>query len=164
MHITVTNQQELLQLDASRLESAARAILQDANRLSGGISIVVVDDATIRPLNAEFLGHDYETDVLSFAIEDRGDHLEGEVIVSAETAITNAADYGWPAEHELLLYVIHGVLHLVGYRDKADADVADMRHAEAKYLDRFGVSLPATTQQAAERNLGADPVEGASAS
>lgn len=141
--ITVTNQQDLLPVDAERLRAAAERILADAGRTAGSLSVAVVDDATIRPINAEFLGHDYATDVLSFSLEDDGRRLEGEVIVSAETAIANAADYGSRPGEELLLYVVHGVLHLVGYNDKTEADAAEMRRAEARYL---AAAPPASTK------------------
>ena len=64
-------------------------------------------------------------------------------IVSADTAVEYALDYGWPAEDELLLYVIHGTLHLAGHRDKADDEVVAMRDAEAKYLRLAGIEPPA---------------------
>ncbi|MEN0112135.1 MAG: rRNA maturation RNase YbeY, partial [Planctomycetota bacterium] len=87
--------------------------------------------------------HDYPTDVLSFPLVDEPPHLVGEVIVSADTAITSAAEYGWPAEHELLLYVVHGVLHLAGRRDKTEEESATMRADEARYLRLVGVEAPA---------------------
>ncbi|MEN1681112.1 MAG: rRNA maturation RNase YbeY [Planctomycetota bacterium] len=136
--ITVANQQDLLPVDEERLRHTAGRVLADAARGAGSLSIAVVDDATIRPINAEFLGHDYATDVLSFALEDDGNRLEGEVIVSAETAIANAADYDAAPEDELLLYVIHGTLHLVGYNDKTEAEATAMRRAEAAYLRPAG--------------------------
>lgn len=141
MIVTVSNEQNALAVEVDRLAEAARGVMDDAGR-DGALSIAVVDDETIHRLNVEFLEHDYPTDVLSFALEDDGRRLEGEVIVSAETAIANAAEYGWPAEHELLLYVLHGALHLVGYGDKTTEEAAEMRRAEAEHLRRWGVELP----------------------
>ena len=51
-----------------------------------GDALAVVDDAAMQELNRQFLNHDWPTDVLSFALQDDGDHLEGEVIISADTA------------------------------------------------------------------------------
>ena len=81
------------------------------------ISVAVVDDDAISELNGEFLGHQGPTDVLSFVLEQGEDFLDGEVVVSAETAQRAAAEFGWSAAEELLLYVIHGALHLAGYDD-----------------------------------------------
>ena len=63
-----------------------RAILADAGISTGMVSVAVVDDPAIHRLNREFLQHDYPTDVLSFLLERDGEHLEGEVIVSSDTA------------------------------------------------------------------------------
>lgn len=144
MRIVLNNQQQTLSLEPAQFEQVTAQILEDAGFTDGTLSIAVVDDPTIHALNVKFLEHDYPTDVLSFALEQRDHYLDGEVIVSADTASANAADYGWPAKHELLLYVIHGTLHLVGYRDKSDSETAAMRAAEAKYLAAAGITLPAT--------------------
>lgn len=148
MNIEIANQQSALAVDEDRMRGVAAAILADAGYHAGELSLAVVDDSTIHALNVRHLGHDYPTDVLSFALLDEPPRLEAEVIVSAETAIENAGDYGWPAESELLLYVIHGVLHLAGHRDKADDEVAEMRRAETHYLRLAGVQLPAAPEAA----------------
>ena len=83
-----------------------------------------MDDETIHELNRRLLDHDWPTDVLSFVLEDDGDHLEGEVILSADTAGDGRRRTRQLAAEEQLLYVIHGMLHLVGYDDKSDADAA----------------------------------------
>jgi len=77
--------------------------------------------------------------VLSFALEDNPPRLEGEVIVSADTAQRCALEAGWSAADELLLYVIHGALHLAGYRDKSRENSAEMRAAELATLAELGV-------------------------
>ena len=101
--------------------------------------MAVVDDHTIRELNQRHLNHDYATDVLSFPLEQAAGALEGEVIVSADMALATAPEYGWSAEDELLLYVIHGTLHLVGCDDKRPAERRAMRNREKAYLARLGV-------------------------
>ena len=93
-------------------------------------------------LNREHLNHDYPTDVLSFVLERSESSLDGEVIVSADTAIARAAEFHLPPEDELLLYVIHGTLHLVGYDDKEASNRALMREQESRYLAKFDVHLP----------------------
>lgn len=152
MQIEIANQQSLLPIDEEALRAVVTQILSDADRTEGRLSLAVVDDPTIHELNRQYLQHDYATDVLSFALEDDGPLLEGEVIVSSETAITNATEYGWPAENELLLYVIHGTLHLVGYSDKSDPETLDMRAAEAKYLRQCSIPLPAANSSVVSLN------------
>lgn len=137
MLISLNNSQATLAIDEQQLIDAAAAILRDAHIGQGSFSIAVVDDEQMHQLNRQFLKHDYPTDVLSFALEERSGYLEGEVIVSADTAAANAGEYRVPVAQELLLYVIHGALHLVGYRDKSDEDTAEMRQAEQRYLQQF---------------------------
>jgi len=139
LSIEISNNQKALKPDAARLERAVDAILRDAGIGDGELSIALVDDPTIHHLNRHYLDHDYPTDVLSFVLESEGPHLDGEVIVSADTAIRSAAKYGWTAEDELLLYLIHGTLHLVGYDDRTPEDHAKMRDQERRYLALFGL-------------------------
>lgn len=137
--IEVTNQQSALPVDAARLVSAVEAVLADAATVSATVSVAVVDDPTIHRLNRRYLDHDDATDVLSFVLEQSERRLEGEVIVSAERALAVASEYGWPPEDELLLYVIHGALHLVGYDDSTPGRRAVMRRHERACLARFGL-------------------------
>jgi len=139
--IALLNQQSHHSVNERQLTEAATAILRDSEFSSAAISLAVVNDDTIHELNQRHLEHDWPTDVLSFVLEDDGDHLEGEVILSADTAAAAADELGNSAAEEQLLYVIHGTLHLVGYDDKSDADAQEMRAAEARYLREFGVEL-----------------------
>ena len=140
--IALLNQQSRHSVNEARLTAAATAVLEDSEFSSAAISFAIVDDDTIHELNRRHLDHDWPTDVLSFVLEDDGDHLEGEVILSADTAASAADEIGNSAADEQLLYVIHGMLHLIGYDDKSDADAQEMRSAEARYLQQFGVEAP----------------------
>jgi probable rRNA maturation factor len=128
-------------LDQLRLKQAARVVLQGAGIQSGEISIAVVTDARMHELNRQYLQHDYPTDVMSFVLDNNAatKSLDGEIIVSSDYAAREAARYGWTNDDELLLYVIHGCLHLVGHDDTTAAGQAAMRAAEAKYLQQFGL-------------------------
>jgi probable rRNA maturation factor len=136
--ISLTNQQSRHPVDAKQLIAVIEAILRDSSFASANVSVAVVDDPTIHDLNRKYLNHDWPTDVLSFVLDETDGHLEGEIIISADTAATSAAELMCSAAAEQLLYVIHGALHLVGYRDKSPADVDQMRSAEARYLRHFG--------------------------
>lgn len=137
--IEISNRQSLLDADIERLRGAVAAILEEEGLAAAAVNVALVDDPTIHDLNRRFLNHDEPTDVLSFLLED-GERLEGDVIVSVETAIRSAARYDWTAVDELLLYVIHGTLHLVGY-DDLDADSrAKMRGREKHYMEAFGLA------------------------
>lgn len=121
----------------ARLRAAVREVLADAGVRSAAISVAVVDDATIHELNRRYLKHDWPTDVLSFPLGSDGDHLEGEIVASAETAARVARQRECGAAEELLLYVVHGALHLVGFDDKTAPQAGRMRRAEARVLARL---------------------------
>jgi probable rRNA maturation factor len=126
--------------DDPRIVQAVRDILRDHGVRQAQISLAVVDDATIHDVNRRYLNHDYATDVLSFLLESEGDRLEGEIVVSADTASETARGVGWPAADELLLYVVHATLHLVGYDDAEPTDRDRMRDKERHYLQAFGLN------------------------
>lgn len=137
--VSVANQQTSLSVDEPRLRRAIEVVFGGESIGRARVSLAVVDDAVIRRLNRQYLDEDDATDVLSFPLGRKGGKLEGEVVVSAETAAACAPDYGWPAADELLLYVIHGALHLAGYDDESPEEQAEMRRCERKYLAAFGV-------------------------
>ncbi len=137
IEIELSDRQSTHRFDADRLVSAARFVVAEEGIARATVSIAVVDDDTIHDLNRRYLQHDYTTDVLSFVFERSPDQLNGEVIVSADTAASAASEYGWSIEEELLLYVIHGTLHLVGYDDRANESQSEMRNRERHYLGHF---------------------------
>jgi len=145
LQILIADEQSTLALDESQLRAAVQAVFRDSLYHSGTVSIAVVDDPTIHGINRQYLEHDYSTDVLSFVLEDREPYLEGELVVSTDTARSNAEAYGWSARFELLLYVIHGALHLVGYRDKQPDEIAEMRAAELRLLQELDVAVPSSS-------------------
>lgn len=137
--IDVANQQSVLPVDEDLLRRAVEMVLGDESISVAQISVAVVDDPTIHRLNVEYLNHDYATDVLSFLLERSDTELEGEIIVSADTALQTASQFDWSASDELLLYVIHGALHLVGWDDQTPAERVQMQERERTYLARFGL-------------------------
>ena len=141
LQITVTNRQSTLAIERRQLGGAVRGVLHEAGVRRGSVSLALVDDPTIHDLNRRFLKHDYPTDVLSFLLEQADGYLEGELIVSADTAACRAAQFGWTAAAELLLYVIHGALHLVGYDDQTPRQRTAMRARERDHLRRLGLEV-----------------------
>lgn len=140
--LSLSNEQTAHAVDARRLMRAARRVLADSKFATASISLAVVDDPTIHGLNRQFLQHDYPTDVLSFVLEASDTHLKGEIVLSADTAAAVAAAGGWNEADEQLLYVVHGMLHLVGLDDQDSGTARQMRAAERYYLHEFGVELP----------------------
>jgi probable rRNA maturation factor len=137
INVQIANEQDRLPLDEERLRKALCVVLEEAGVTDARVSVAVVDDPTIARLNEQFLRHQGPTDVLSFLLEQGPGTLEGEVVASAETAARAAPEYGWPPQDELLLYVIHGALHLAGHDDATPAQRARMRRREREVLNRL---------------------------
>ena len=139
-HTVEVSDDPKLTVDPSPLAAAVKEIFGDFGFEKSELSIALVDDANIRSLNNQYLQHDYATDVISFVIDATEDSIVGQLIVSTETAQRVAERIGVPFEHELMLYVVHGTLHLVGLDDTDESSAAKMRAAEADYLGRFDIA------------------------
>ncbi len=137
--VEIARQYDGLPESDDRWERAVREVLSAEGIRQARISLAIVDDPTMHAMNRRYLDHDYATDVLSFLLERDADWLEGEVVVSGDTAARVARDMGWPAADELLLYIVHGTLHLVGYDDQEAECRREMRRKETEYLGRFGL-------------------------
>jgi probable rRNA maturation factor len=156
--IEIADQQTQL-FDETGLIAAVEMILEDYNILESEISIAVVDDPTMREHNNRWLQHDYETDVLSFLLEydDNRAFLSGQLIVSTDTAQSMATELGMTMEQELLLYVVHGTLHLVGLDDKSEESAIEMRGAEQEYFQRLGIEYRWTEIETSKKDVTKDP-------
>jgi probable rRNA maturation factor len=132
--IRIANRQKTLPVDRRRIRRVISAVLRDAGVSDAQISIAVVDDSTIAGLHGQFLDDPEPTDVLSFLLERSDCYLEGEVIASADTAKACAATYRSTPADELLRYLVHGTLHLVGRDDATPRQRTAMRNKERKYL------------------------------
>lgn len=107
------------------------------------LSLVLTDHDTVRRLNRSYLDHDYDTDVLSFSLregpalssEASGEGIEGEVYVDLDTAAERHDEFDTSFEREAYRYVVHGLLHLVGYDDAQPSGQDKMREKEDQYLN-----------------------------
>ena len=106
------------------------------------LSIAVVNDVRMMQLHHHYSGELGTTDVLTFDLHDQpGDarELEGEIIVCLDEALRQAQAHGHRPEDEALLYVVHGMLHLLGYDDHSPAEAQRMHAREDEVLTRIGV-------------------------
>lgn len=140
LKVEIADEQDAHVVTYERLIAAVKQILGEAGYTSGEVSIAIVDDAAMHTLNRQYLQHDYPTDVLSFVLEEDETRLIGQLIVSADYAAREAPTFGWTTDDELLLYTIHGALHLVGYDDLEPDLKAEMREQEVAYLSHFGLT------------------------
>ena len=102
---------------------------------SAKLSLVFIAGRAIRKINKNHLGHDYVTDIVTFDLRSHGSGpLEGELVICPSEAARNARAFGEPVEREVLRYVAHGILHLLGHDDATEKERAAMRKEEDKLL------------------------------
>jgi len=101
---------------------------------AGDINIVFTDDKLIRKLNTIFLNHNWVTDVISFPLSEN-DKIEGEIYINLEQARRQAKEYNCTIKSETQRLIIHGVLHLIGYKDLTSNAKKKMSALEDKYLN-----------------------------
>ena len=134
--IRVLNRQRRLAVKLSALqtfaESALSACLKLRPRKSGvlkelpEINVLLVSDKRIAEIHREFMNEPGPTDVITFQ--------HGEIVISAETAKRQARQYRTTVEHELRLYLVHGLLHLQGRDDKTANGAAEMKRVQERLL------------------------------
>jgi len=106
------------------------SIIERHHKRAGEISYIFCSDEYLLQINREHLNHDYYTDIITFDNADEADVIEADIFISIDRVKENAANEQTPFETELNRVMIHGVLHLLGYGDKTDADKKQMREKE----------------------------------
>lgn len=120
--------------------------LQQEKKALGEINYIFCSDAFLLEINTSYLHHTTLTDIITFPIEHSPSpasakkskaQVSGEIYISIERVIENAAKFQSSFENELKRVMIHGVMHLCGYGDKSASEASKMRQKEAFYMERF---------------------------
>tara|TARA_Y100001934_G_scaffold84349_1_gene104690 strand:- start:289 stop:759 length:471 start_codon:yes stop_codon:yes gene_type:complete len=121
MAVFLQNKHSEIKIDNLDIKKNVDAIMANLNCLDKEISILLMDDDDIRQLNKKFRGYNKPTDVLSFpqnADEDPpipGEIILGDIAISLDIAKIQAKEHGLKLKEEIILLLIHGILHLLGY-------------------------------------------------
>jgi len=129
MEIILKNLQKKFLIPRNKVLNAAKAAFRKLD-FNAQLSIVFVGTRRMRAINKKYLKHDYVTDVLTF---DLGDS-QAEIIICPQVAFTNAKEHQTSTENEMILYVIHGILHLAGFNDHKPYAIIQMRSMENELL------------------------------
>jgi len=109
-----------------------QAIGDHAKKL-GEISFIFCSDEYLLEVNKKFLEHDYFTDIITFDYVE-GQLISGDIFISVERVLDNSKSFGTTFTEELNRIIIHGVLHLLGFKDKSIEDKTLMTEKEDYYL------------------------------
>ena len=134
--LTVINSQNLINFDLkyvkSKVDVACQLCVRESKESAPlkeleSVEISIIDDKQIAKVHGEFMNDPSPTDVITFDY--------GEILVSAETALSNSEELQVSLENEILLYIIHGMLHLGGYLDGSRAEFKEMKSLQEMILD-----------------------------
>jgi probable rRNA maturation factor len=112
-----------------------KKVTQKEGKTVGKLSYIFCSDEYLHRLNLSYLNHDTLTDIITFPYNT--DPIEGDIFISVERVKENATELEKAFEEELRRVIIHGVLHLCGYRDETDDEEQAMRAAEDACLNIF---------------------------
>jgi rRNA maturation RNase YbeY len=110
-----------------------RQVAEVEGKNFGSIACIFCGDEYLLSLNKSYLMHDYYTDIITFDYS-AGDTIAGDIFVSVDRVRANAEEYGVSFRSELCRVMVHGILHLCGYRDSTKAERSLMKAKENFYL------------------------------
>lgn len=147
--IEIRNDNHFPDINSTQLKKAILTVLrQQEKALDSGVTVVFTDDESVRALNKQHRGTDAPTDVLSFPADplppeimeaDDAPYL-GDLIIAFSYTQAQAKQLGHALSDTLVLLVIHGTLHLLGYDHDTQKKRAEMWSAQAKALSAMGIS------------------------
>jgi len=138
MKITLQNQQKKVSLQTAKIRKLILKVLKGERvKESGWINICFVDNPQIKKFNAKFLKSKTSTDVLAFNLSDKKEKnvILADIMISTQEALKQAAKFKTTTDYELSLYVVHGLLHILGFGDHTPAQIKLMRKKERTYVD-----------------------------
>ncbi len=145
MEVLISNQQDKRPISAKKIQKTAQAILDALASPEAELSLLVVDDEGIAPLNQEYLGRSGPTNVIAFPMQEGefpelSPHLLGDVVISVETCQREAEAAGIGFERRFTELLIHGILHLFGYdHEKSSAEEERMHRKTEVLLAHLGI-------------------------
>jgi probable rRNA maturation factor len=135
--IALSSASDAMRLPRKALADLIAFVVAREHARVADVDLAVVSARQIAALNRRFLNHSGPTDVISFNLADPGQPVSAQLIVCADVALEQARQRNIPPRHELFLYVIHGLLHTLGYDDSAKPQAAKMATRQEKLLEQF---------------------------
>ena len=133
-----TEDVDLPKINKTKLRKWIRQVSDKEQCSIGEVSVIFVSDDYLLKMNVEYLSHNYLTDIITFdySQEKRGKReISGDLFISLDRVDVNSKDYGVSFDHELHRVIIHGVLHLMGFKDKTQKEFKLMKVKEDESLE-----------------------------
>ncbi len=139
--VEIADLQKHYEINKSKIKKVVKVVLNKEVR-SAKVSIAFVDNEEIKRLNERFLGSNEVTDVITFPLNNKEGILSGEIVISVETAVEVANRRKSNVEGEIILYLVHGILHLLGYNDNNKKNAKIIHEKESEILTFLGYNVP----------------------
>jgi probable rRNA maturation factor len=142
MKVTIINEQKSLRIVNKKFEKYVKTILKEEKVVTDEVILHFVDANKIKDLHFQYFKDSSITDCISFSIDRPnkkkiGYNILGEAFICTDAAISYSKEHKVDSYDELILYVIHSILHLIGYDDINKKDIEIMRKKENYYLSLF---------------------------
>ncbi len=121
-----------------KLKNWIKATILAEKKTLGELNYVFCSDEYLHEMNVEYLQHDTLTDIITFDNSEKKDEITGDIFISVDRVVDNADKFKVSVEDELHRVMVHGVLHLIGYKDKKTEEKETMRFKEIFYLNKRG--------------------------
>jgi probable rRNA maturation factor len=122
--------------NSAKIKNWINRVLGEEGFTPGPVSFIFVTNQEILEMNQNFLKHDYFTDIITFDYVE-GRKISGDIFISIDTVKENSSIYSTAFDQELLRVIIHGILHLCGYKDSSGGEITTMRKKEDYYLAMY---------------------------
>lgn len=113
-----------------------KLVIEASQKKVGDICIIFCDDEYLLNINRQYLNHDYYTDIITFDYVE-GNKISGDLFISLDTVKSNSVKFSESFELEAKRVIIHGILHLLGLKDKTETEALEMRLAENRALELY---------------------------
>jgi rRNA maturation RNase YbeY len=135
MEIEIHQLPKSLKIRQDNLINIVRKVADEIQLEAGCVSFIFVDDSFLADMHARYLNDPSKTDVITFDLGE--ETIEGEIYMSYDRAVEQARSFKVTREEEITRLMIHGLLHLAGYDDQAEAQRVKMKALENKLLDKY---------------------------
>ncbi len=132
--VNVINNSNIARLPIKSVQQSVQNVFQGEGIEEYEVNIIYVDSEFIAEMNEQYLQHEGDTDVITFALNEEDEDISGEIYICAQVAARQAEEYKVSLQNEINRLAAHGALHLCGYDDSSDELRQEMSKLETKYM------------------------------
>lgn len=125
-----------IKIDKKLTKTYLKALIEEEAKKTGNISVIFCSDDYLHKINREYLDHDYYTDIITFDYCEK-ESVAGDIFISTDRVKDNSVKYKVEFQKELYRVLFHGILHLIGFKDRKPTDKTIMKEKEDYYLKKF---------------------------